>query len=407
MKQEDLFTLALGLQDPWFVEKVEFVAQGNTLINELHIQVNHKPLQKFRAEDDKEYPVYDHVDRTWRHLNFFQHECYLPARVPRVKSKEGNTLQVDVPWARPGSSFTLLFEAFSLFLLQAGASLTSAGELMKVDSRVIGRMVNYYVALSLATEKLEPVEALGIDETSVKKGHNYVTVLTDLERKKVVAVSPGKDGKAVDKSLKIMSKRGAEPSKVKKVAMDLSPAYTAAVLDQLPQAAIIYDRFHLEQLLSRQLDTIRKQEQAENQLLRKTKYLWLRNNANLTQKQSDQIHYLSITFPNLGKAYQLKEQFKEIYNNAEPADALAALKEWIRLAEVSKLAPLQTFINTLKAHWSGIVTYFHTRLTSAFAERTNLKIQEIKRIAKGYRNLNNYIAMIYFHCGGLSLPTHN
>jgi transposase len=407
MKQEDLFTIALGLQDPWFVEKVEFIAQAGTLVNELHLHVNHKPLQKFRAEDGKEYPVYDHVDRTWRHLNFFQHECYLHARVPRVKSKDGNTLQVDVPWAKPGSSFTLLFEAFSLFLLQAGASLTSAGELMKVDSRVIGRIVNYYVAVALATEKLEPVEALGIDETSVKKGHNYVTVLTDLERKKVVAVSPGKDGEAVSKSLEIMSKRGAQPGEVKKVAMDLSPAYTAAVLDQLPQAAIIYDRFHLEQLLSRQLDTIRKQEQAENQLLRKTKYLWLRNNANLTQKQSDQIHYLSITFPNLGKAYQLKEQFKEIYNNAEPADALAALKEWIRLAEVSKLAPLQTFVNTLKAHWSGIVTYFHTRLTSAFAERTNLKIQEIKRTAKGYRNLNNYIAMIYFHCGGLNLPTHN
>ncbi|MDD4645090.1 MAG: ISL3 family transposase [Bacteroidales bacterium] len=407
MKQEDLFTIALGLQDPWFVEKVEFVVQADTLINELHIQVNHRPGQKFTTEDGKEYPIYDHVERTWRHLNFFQHECYLHARVPRVKNKEGNTLQVDVPWAKPGSSFTLLFEAFSLFLLQAGSSLTSAGELMKVDSRVIGRIVNYYVAVALSNEKLEPVEALGIDETSIKKGHNYITVLTDLERKKVVAVSPGKDGVAVGKSLEIMSKRGAQPKDVKKVAMDLSIAYTSAVMEKLPQAAIIYDRFHLEQLLSKALDTIRKQEQAENQILRKTKYLWLRNSAKLTQKQSDRIHYLSITFPNLGKAYLLKEQFKEIYNNAKPSDALVALKEWIRLARKSELAPLQTFVNTLKAHWSGIVTYFHTRLTSAFAERTNLKIQEIKRTAKGYRNLNNYIAMIYFHCGGLNLPTHN
>jgi transposase len=331
----------------------------------------------------------------------------LHARVPRVKTKDDNTLQIDVPWAQPGSSFTLLWEAFSLCLLHAGSSLTSAGKVMCVDSRVIGRIVNYYVGMALLNEKIETVEALGIDETSVKKGHNYVTVLTDLDRKKVVAVSPGKDGKAVKQSLNFMAKRGAQPKDVKKVAMDLSPAYTAAVLEQLSQASIIYDRFHLEQLLSRALDTIRKQEQAENQLLRKTKYLWLRNNANLTSKQSDQIHYLSITFPNLGAAYQLKEQFKEIYNNAEPVDALAALEEWIKLAEASKLAPLQTFINTLKSHWSGIVSYFHTRLTSAFAERTNLKIQEIKRTAKGYRNLSNYIAMIFFHCGGLSLPTHN
>jgi len=412
MKQEELFTIALGLQDPWFVERVEFVIQENTLVNELHIQVNHKPQQKFRAEDGNEYTVYDHVDRTWRHLNFFQHECYLHARVPRVKNKDGNTLQVDVPWAKPGSSFTLLFEAYSLFLLQAGCSLTSAGDLMKVDSRVIGRIVSYYVASSLANEQLEPVEVLGIDETSVSKGHNYVTVITDIERKKVVAVSPGKDGEAVRKSLGIMRKRGAQPKDVKKVAIDLSPAYTAAVLEQLPQATIIYDRFHLEQLLSKSLDTIRKQEQAENKVLRKSKYLWLRNHVSLTKKQADRIHYLSIhylsiTFPNLGRAYQLKKQFKEIYNNAEPADALVALSEWIDLAEKSKLAPFKTFINTLKAHWSGIVTYFHTRITSGFAERVNLKIQEIKRIAKGYRNLNNYITMIYFHCGGLNLPTHN
>lgn len=399
--------MALGLQDPWFVEKVEFVVQADTLINELHIQVNHKPRQKFTAEDGKDYPINDHVDRTWRHLNFFQHECYLHARVPRVKNKEGNTLQVDVPWAKPESSFTLLFEAFSLCLLQSGSSLTSAGKVLNVDSRVIGHIVSYYVSMSLITEKLEPVEALGLDETSIRKGHNYVTVLTDLERKKVVAASPGKDGATVGKSLEIMSKRGAQPENVKKVAMDLSPAYTYAVLEKLPQAVIIYDRFHLEQLLSKALDTIRKQEQAENQLLRKSKYLWLRTSANLTRKQSDQVHYLSITFPNLGKAYQLKEQFKEIYDNTEPADAVVAQKEWIRLAEVSKLVPLQTFVNTLKAHWSGIVTYFQTRLTSAFAERVNLKIQEIKRTAKGYRNLNNYIAMIYFHCGGLILHTHN
>ena len=199
MKQEELFTIALGLQAPWFIEKVEFT-RTESLINKLDLYVGHKPFEKFKGADGMEYPVYDHVDRTWRHLNFFQHECYLHARVPRVKTKDGNTLQVDVPWAQPGSSFTLLWEAFSLCLLQAGSSLTSAGKVMNVDSRVIGRIVKYYVSMALIAEKLEPVEALTIDETSVRKGHNYVTVLTDLERKKVVAVSPGKDGEAVKRA---------------------------------------------------------------------------------------------------------------------------------------------------------------------------------------------------------------
>ncbi len=407
MKPEELFTMALGLQTPWFVKSIEFVTpESNTIIKQLHIRVDHQPMQKFKSDDGQEYPVYDHVERTWRHLNFFQHECYLHARVPRVKNKEGNTLQVEVPWAKPGSSFTLLFEAYSMFLIQSGASLTSAGELLKVDSRVIGRIINYYVAQSLATEKLEPIEALGIDETSVKKGHNYITVQTDLVRKKVVAVSEGKDSEAVYKGLAMISKRGAHPKDVKRVAIDLSPAYTAAVLDKLPQASIVYDRFHLEALLSKALDSIRKIEQANSALLRKSKFLWLRNKSSLTTKQSEKIYYLSTTFPTLGKAYQLKEQFKEIYNHTKPDEALTALTEWLRMAQEAKIVPILSFVNTLKSHWSGIVSYFNSRLTSGFVERVNLKIQEIKRTARGYRNLDNYIAMIYFHCGGLNVNTH-
>jgi len=258
-----------------------------------------------------------------------------------------------------------------IFEINFGSLIQSLMQEADYDSKLL-RIINYFC---------------------VSKGHNYVTVLTDIERKKVVAVSSGTDVEAVRKSLGIMRKRGAQPKDVKKVAIDLSPAYTAAVLEQLPQATIIYDRFHLEQLLSKSLDTIRKQEQAENKELRKSKYLWLRNHVSLTKKQADRIHYLSITFPNLGTAYQLKEKFKENYNNAEPADVLVVLSEWIDLAEKSKLAPFKTFINTLKAHWSGIETYFHTRITSSFAERVNLKIPEIKRIAKGYRNLNNFISI--------------
>lgn len=406
MKPEEIFAGALGLVEPWFVSAIDFVAESKDAVKELHIYVDYTPNDGFVADDGKKYRAYDHVDRTWRHMDFFQYRCILHARVPRVRNNAGNTVNVKVPWADVGSSFTLLFEAFAASLAKSGISHTGVGGLMRVDSRRIGRILKRNVDEAVKKEKIEPIENLSIDETSIRKGHKYITVLTDLDRKKVVAVSLGKDGEAVKECLDIMERRGADPKKVKHVSMDLSAAYTSAAQDYLPKAKIVYDRFHLEQLLSKAVDDLRRLEQKESNLLKKTRYLWLRNNDRLTNNQRDRIHYLSATFPRLGQAYQLKEQFKQIYNTLDPNEALETLKEWVRLARKSGIFPILKFVNTLKAHWNGIVSYFRNRISNGFAERVNLKIQEIKRVARGYRNTDNYIDMIYFHCGGLKLPTH-
>lgn len=403
MEQEELFAMALGLQKPWYIAKIELITVDNT--KQLHLSIKFQRGSKFRVNAE-ELGVYDTVDRTWRHLNFFQHECYLHASVPRVRTTDGNTLQVDVPWARPGSSFTLLYEAFAMSLCKASVSLKEVGKLMNVEGRVIGRIVKHYVNEAITHQPLEPVKNASVDETSVKRGHNYITVITDVDRKKVVGIGVGKDQEAVSEALGQMEERGANATDIEKVAIDLSPSFTAAVLTQMPNAEIVYDRFHVEQILSKAVDEIRRLEQDEARLLRKTKYIWLRNQSALTSKQKEQIHYLERCFPTLGKAYRLKEQFKEIYNNADAIQAISAMKTWIREATKSGIQPIRRFVNTLKAHWSGILEFFHKRITTAFAERTNLKIQEIKRVARGYRNIDNYITMIMFHCGDLSF-THN
>ncbi len=116
MTQEDLFGAALGLQLPWKIEAVELKLSDDNSTKELHIYINFERGRRFECEGELR-PVYDHNERTWQHLNFFQHHCYLHAQVPRVKNSSGNTLLVEVPWARPGSSFTLLFEAFAMCLV--------------------------------------------------------------------------------------------------------------------------------------------------------------------------------------------------------------------------------------------------------------------------------------------------
>ncbi len=404
MKPEELFALALGLRAPWFIERVEFSNEDGH--QALHLHVDYHRGTDLVGRDGLKYKAYDHRRRTWRHLNFFQHECYLHADVPRIQQEDGSTQQIEVPWAIEGSSFTLLFDAFALTLCQNGMSLSAAGRFLGVDGRVVGRIISRYVEQALENQPLDQVTVMGVDETSSRKGHNYLTILTDMEQKKVVGVGQGKDEIAFVEALSQTTKRGVCSKNVETVVMDLSPAYKASVRNNLSSAEIVFDRFHLEQMVSKAVDEVRRQEASKTNELKKTKYLWLRNASSLRPQQLLEVNFLCHTYPRLGRAYRLKEWFKEIWNGSDPAEATLLMTEWIRLASKSKIEPINRVARSFRAHWNGIVKYFNTRLTSGFVERVNLKIQEIKRLAKGYRNMQNFITMIYFHLGKLQLPTH-
>lgn len=404
MEVAQLFTVALGLQEPWQIERIEFAGTDTERI--LHLYLGHTKGQKFHYEN-KEYPVYDHQERTWRHLNFFEHECYLHARVPRVKIENGAVRMVDVPWATPGSSFTLLFEAYALLLVQGGLPVSKAGDYMEIDGRRIWRIIKRRVATALAEQPLDPVSHLGIDETSLSKGHKYLTIFTDIDQKKVVGVGVGKGGEALSEAMMDMEVRGAAKEEVDVITMDMSPAYISAATEQMPEAEIVFDRFHLQQCLNKVVDQTRREESREYKALKNTRYLWLKNEYNLTEKQRILLSDLAESYPTIGTVYRLKQQFKEVLDMAFYSSRLTALKTWMKLAWDTGIEGLQGFVNLLSRHWYGIATYFEYYITNAFAERANLKIQEIKRLARGYRNVRNFIHMIYFHLGklDLKLPT--
>lgn len=315
-----IFAAGLGIQEPWYIERVVFEkGKGNQMFSEgkLDIYIDFQKGSKFSSKEKGELcPVHDTVERVWRHANFFQHECYLHARVPRIRTIDGNIQQVKVPWAGEGSSFTLLFESLSMLYVREGMSLSGAGRMQDVDGRVIGRIIKSYVEKAKFEQPIKVSNAIGIDEVSYKKGHDYLTIVSDAKKQVVLGVAEGKDQKAVQSAFGEMDKRDCDFEKIKYVSADLSPAYTSAILNDLPQVSIVYDRFHVESLLNKAIDTLCKQETSEFHLLKKTKYLWLRNNSKLSEHQKERIHYLSICFPKLGEAYRLKEMFKLIYNEA-------------------------------------------------------------------------------------------
>jgi transposase len=404
MKMEDLFGAALGLQSPWFVELVEFKENENG--RELHIHLNHEKHHKFKYDDDY-YSVYDHQQRTWRHLNFFEHECYLYARVPRVKTNTGQVLLIDIPWAQPGSSFTLLFEAYAALLVKGGMPMSTAGDYLDIDGRRIWKVINRMVSKALTSQPLDPISHLGVDETSSKKGHQYITVFTDVEKKKVVGVAEGKDIEAFNNALIDMESRGADRDHVSVITMDMSPSFIAGATQNMPDAELVFDRFHLEQSMNKAVDQVRREEAKDYKDLKKTRYLWLKNQSNLSELQNQKINDLATSYPRLGKAYRLKEQFKEVLNEAYYSSKITPINKWLKIAWDSEIVPIRNFVNTLVRHWYGIKTYFQYCVSNGFSERVNLKIQEIKRIAKGYANTNNFLLMIYFHLGrlDLNLPT--
>jgi transposase len=398
MKDLDLFTKALGLEAPWQIKEVTFEMAG--LMNVLHITLSHSKGAKFNYEGE-DCPVYDHQVRHWRHLDFFQHHCYLHADVPRVKLRDGKVRLVEVPWACAGSSFSELFEAKIRSLIQEGMSVSgSARHLRTTDKRVFG-VVSRSVSHALATQDIEPVGFLSIDETSSRKGHNYLTILCDREEKKVIGIGIGKDKEAVSEALTDMEIRGGERETVREITMDMSKSYIAAADEYFEQADITFDRFHITKKLNEAIDEIRRNEQKEFNELKKSRYLWLKNHQNLKATQQEDLEYLISAYPTIGEAYRLKEMFRDIIDNATKDHRLKPLNVWMKMAWNSDIKPLRKFVNMLKTHWYGVKNYFKRLATNAFAERVNLKIQEIKRIAKGYRNINNYKLMIYFHLGGL------
>lgn len=405
MKNKELFAIGLGLEDPWRIRTLELEGAENNSKGVLHIYLDYEKGSKFKYGGES-YSVYDHQERIWQHLNFFDHKCYLHARVPRVKTGDGNVKLVSVPWAQKGSSFTLRFEQDVLDLVKAGMTATAVGDRYQIGGKRVFRIVRRYVSYALATQELEPVIELSVDETSRRKGHNYLTVMTDRERKKVVGVAAGKDKEAFAHCLIDMEVRGGDREKVRTVTMDMSRSYISASEEMMPQADVVFDRFHLAKKINEAVDAIRRQDQKEYSELKKSRYLWLKNNENLNTEQRKHLQHLQDSFKNIGTAYQLKEQFRAVMNDAHANKKLKPLNDWIELAWDSGLKPMMDFVNMLHRHWYGIKSYFKRLATNAFAERVNLKIQEIKRLARGYRNITNFVIMIYFHLGGLDIkPT--
>lgn len=406
MNPESLFAVALGITPPWEVEGVEFSKENKRL----DIKIGFRRGATFSCPVcGTAAPAYDTKEKTWRHLNFFQYDAYLTACVPRVRCPNADcgVKQVPVPWARPGSGFTLLFEALVMTLVREMPVKIAAALLGEHDTR-IWRVIDHYVASALAEADHSEVRRVGMDETSAKRGHDYVSFFFDMDERRLLFGTEGKDHETVKAFAKDLEAHNGSPEKITAASLDMSKAFIKGVREALPNAEITFDHFHLIQHMNDALGKVRAEEsKLFPELMKGSRYAFLKNPENLTEKQDETLTRLCSYRLKTARAYLLKLALQDVYFAPSRENAEVRLKSWYRWAIRSQIDQVKTVARTVKNHWNGILGWFDSKLSNGFIEAINGLIQSAKRRARGYRSKKNLINIAYLIAGKLDfrLPT--
>jgi transposase len=360
-------------------------------------------------ECERELACYDHAEeRTWRHLDTCQLQTLLVARLPRVKCPEHGVRQVSATWAEPHGRFTLLFERFAIDVLLATQTVKNACDILRISWDEAWHIAQRAVARGQSRKAAKRMAYIGVDEKAFRKGHSYVTVVTDLDVGTVEHVADGRKKESLTAWYETLSL--SQLISLQGIAMDMWEPYIQATKESVPLAAekIVFDRFHVMQHVTKAVDAVRKEEHREllaqdDQTLKQTKYLWLTSEENLSEKRREQFAQLKSQNLRTGRAWAIKECLRELWSYRRRAWGRKFFRHWYAWATRSRLEPMRRAAQTLRRHLENILTYCVHPITNAVSEGINSKIMTLKRKSGGYRNPKNFHTAIYFHCGGLDL----
>ena len=400
MRDRDLYAQILGITSPWHVSDVRLDVPAGRV----EVIVEHRG-QACCPQCGKSCPGYDSRLRRWRHLDTCQLQTVLVAEVPRVECPEHGVVQAATPWSEPGSRFTALFERVVIDWLREASFSAVARRLGLTWDEVDGIMARA-VERGLGRRGETSARRIGLDETSFRKRHEYVTVVTDLDGRRVLSVLDGRTRESVDAHFASIPEDRRESVEV--VAMDMWRPYMDAAARWLPNAAVCFDRFHVAKHLGEAVNTVRKEEhrtlRAEgDRTLVGTKYLWLENPGSMRPERRSLLSRLRDVCTRTGRAWALKEMASRLWGYVSVGWARKAWLSWAALASRSRLEPMVRAARMVRTHLEGILNAVVLGVTNAAAESMNARIQRIKAMACGYRNRERFRNAILFHLGGLDL----
>lgn len=400
-----LFEAALGIASPWYVNGVEFDAARKTLA----IAVDFVAGSRFAVPGvDGEHPAHDTVTKRYRHLNFFQHECYLEVRVPRVRLPDGGIRQVEPDWAGRLAGFTLLFEALIMAMCRE-MTFAAVSRLVGLSWHQVVAICKRYVDLVLEQADFSEVTRLAADETSKARGHDYITLVADADLRRVLFVTEGRDADTIKAFAADFTAHGGDPKAVESISIDMSPAFIKGVTKHLPNARITFDKFHVIAHASTAVDKTRRIEQKTDPSLKGLRWKLLRDRASLTPEARADLDALiaQVTTKRTARAWLYKEQLREILERKQINVVRDMLTQWATNVMRSKVEPMKEVAKMIRSHIDGIVAWTQTRQTNGFLEAINGLFQAAKRKARGYGNFSTIRTVVFLIAGKLDFTKIN
>lgn len=406
------------LGDQWTVRAVEYDETKRT------VSIKVSETSQLWLDETCPYcgrkPVggYDHApERTWRHLNVCQLDSLICSALPRGKCKScGAVYQVKAPWEGRSKHFTQEFEGFALLLMRE-MPVKKAGEILGETDQRLWRMLFAHVDAAHAHLSMEDVLWVGADEMNRRKGHHYLTVFVDLVAKRVLYATEGKDSATWEAFAAELLKHNGHPKAITQAAIDMSPAYAKGVRENLPNASIVCDKFHVISQVAAGVDEVRRLESRENrqseESLKKTQWLWRKNPENWTDKEANRWKELDAQNLATGLAYGMRLGLQDIYAKAPATQARKKLEDWCQWVRSTArqgasrlLAPMVKLAEMVERHMEGILAHWKNGLTTGFLEGLNSLFSATKRKARGYKSSVYQIAMLYFVAGKLPIPCY-
>lgn len=394
MNEKEVFGMALGLKGtPCYVAQIEFDVEGKTL----EITLDFAPGSTFAyPRTGNLAPVYDSEPRKWRHLNFFQFRCEIHAFVPRVDGGQqgGGVARVEVPWARPHSGFTLLMESCMVLLAQSGMTAAEVSRMVGEYAQRMWTVLHHHVKRAHEQMDVSQVKTLSVDEVSKRRGHDYLTVLSEPKSagqpSRVLFVTEGKRAGA------FLERRGVPASQIENVCLDMSAAFRLGVRQTFQNAAMVFDCFHVVGMAQRALDQVRRRERAAfPEELHGKRWLILKSYEKLSPGEQAERDQLCRGKLQTGKACNQVDALREILQEDDLELAKDLLAWWCGWVGRSRIPEMKKVARSVREHWDGIVAYLQTRITNGAAEALNGIIQTVKRKSRGFRSFEYFRTMIY------------
>ena len=401
MDANTVLALGLGVTPPWRLvgQRLDTSKQPH----ELHLEVAADRGSLFPCPVcGKPCKAHDFAEFTWRHLNFFQHHCYITAKVPRTDCPEHGVLRITVPWAREGSRFTLLFEQAALMLVREMPVLAAA-RIIEITDQRLWRIVTHYVGKAVERLDLSKLAAVGLDETAAKRGQNYVTVFIDIDRgdKPVVFVTPGRGKETVARFKAFLTEHGGSPGRIAEVVCDMSGAFIAAIGENFETATVTVDWFHVVQLFTKAVDEVRRAEVKRSKLPKALRWAVLkRADGRLTEAQVTALAELEASDLFTAVAWRIKEKLRWVRQAQSIQAARWRITNFLRHASELLdpdpiLDPVRRALATVKTHSKRILQRWTSSHSNARLEGLNGLFQAARARARGYRNVTTFATIIY------------